>query len=109
MITRKNFYDKKIIDFFKKMVRHQTLHKKIKPNVNKLRAHHLIKKIIIGPYENCRHKYSPGKIKIQKTTTNGFKLNGYDGSGVYCLFLYWIEGISESEKKTLVDYIENKF
>lgn len=91
------------------MPKHQTLHKEIKPQVNKLKSHPLTKKIVIGPYENCRHHYKPGTIKIQSATNNGFKLNGYDGSGVYCLFLYFVKGVTNDEKKNVEEYIKNKW
>lgn len=82
------------------MARHQTLHKEIKLQVLKLRSHASVKRVAIGPYENCRHRYTPGTIQIQMETQSGFKLNGYDGSGVYCFYLY-LE--SEAER----DHVRN--
>jgi hypothetical protein len=70
------------------MPNHQTLHKEIKANFLKLYKHSKVKKIVIGPYENCRHRYSPGSIVWQKDTVNGFRLKGYDGSGIYRFYLY---------------------
>ena len=91
------------------MPRHQTLHKGIKKTIVKLRAHKLIKRVTIGPYENCRHKYSIGTIKIQRPTTSGLKLNGYDGSGVYVFYLYFVNAILELEKEEVKTYINDQF
>lgn len=85
------------------MPRHQTLHKEIKGNILKLRNHHQVKKVVIGPYENCRHRYSPGAIVWQRDITSGFKLNGYDGSGIYTFYLYLKEEVYRQEVK---DYLK---
>ncbi len=79
------------------MARHQTLFKEIKVNVKKIRKHPAIKKIIVGPYENCRHSYSPGTILIKAEISNGFKLFGYDGSGVVVLYAYLKDPASKDE------------
>lgn len=86
------------------MPRHQTLHKEIKANILKLRSYPLVKKVVIGPYENCRHRYTPGNILCQRDTENGFKLNGYDGSGVYCFYLYLN---NKDDRETVRDYLDN--
>ncbi|BBM89360.1 hypothetical protein COTS27_01059 [Spirochaetota bacterium] len=70
------------------MPRHQTLHKEIKSAIRLLRGHTAVKKVVIGRYENCRHRYPPGALKILRKTDTGFKLAGYDGSGVYDFFVY---------------------
>ena len=88
------------------MPRHQTLHKEVKPNVNKLRKHANVKKVVIGPYNNCRHKFKPGKIHIKQETSNGFKVFAYDGSGIFTLYVY-VEDINLRDE--VRNYIEKQF
>ena len=88
------------------MPRHQTLHKEVKPNVNKLRRHPYVKKVVIGPYNNCRYKFKPGKIIIKQVTSNGFKVFAYDGSGIFTLYVY-VDPVSASDD--VRSYIEKHF
>lgn len=70
------------------MSKHQTIHKELKHNFNKLKKHPDVKNVGLGRYDNCRHKYAPGTIRYQMDTTSGFKAKGYDGSGTIDLFIY---------------------
>ena len=70
------------------MSNHQTLHKGIKKPVKLLEKQEYVKKVVIGPYHNCRHKYSPGMILYKSDIKNGIKVFGYDGSGVFTLYVY---------------------
>ncbi len=87
------------------MPRHQTLFKEVKVGVKKILKQESVKKIIVGPYENCRHAYPPGTILIKQATTTGFKLAGYDGSGVVTLYLY----LKEEKNREKVELYLNKF
>lgn len=88
------------------MPKHQTLHKEVKINVNRLRAHKFIKRISIGPYENCRHKYRPGVLKFQRETSSGWKINGYDGSGIYTLYIYLEQPESIEQRNSIAMYMK---
>jgi hypothetical protein len=88
------------------MPRHQTLHKEVKHKVKKLRKHQNVKKVVIGPFNNCRHRYKPGKILIKQETDNGFKVFAYDGSGIFTLYVY-VEPITA--RNIVREYIEKQF
>ena len=69
-------------------MKHQTVGKDLKRVIEKIRNHSSVKKVVIGRYENCRHHYSPGSVKIQSDIENGFKMFGYDGSGQQEFYVY---------------------
>ena len=69
-------------------MRHQTIHKELKNPIRNMRKMNGVKKIIVGPYSNCRHKYTPGTLSFKNNTNNGFKMFGYDGSGVMTFYVY---------------------
>jgi len=46
-----------------------------------------VTKIILGFSESCRHKYSPGHVKIKIDVDGGIKINGYSGKGVTDIFI----------------------
>ncbi len=85
------------------MPRHQTIFKEVKVKIKLILKNSKIKKIVVGPYENCRHKYKPGTILVKGETANGFKLSGYDGSGVMRFYLY-LKDIADKEE--IKEYLE---
>jgi hypothetical protein len=77
---------------------HQSIHKELKKKIEKLRKK---AKVSVGPYSNCRHKFSPGAIIIKNDTSSGFKIFGYDGSGVMTFYVYTNE--SQEIKKYITE------
>ncbi len=89
------------------MAKHQTLRKEVKVGVKLLRGHDEVKKIIIGRYENCRHRYAPGAFKTMSKTKSGFKLKAFDGSGVHDLHVYLKTPLSAAARTLVEAYIKH--
>jgi len=85
-------------------LKHQTIHKELKHCIKQLRNHEYVKKVIVGRYENCRHKYPTGTLLVKGIIDNGLKIFGYDGSGVHNFYVY-VEPLSEIQ--TIKHYIDN--
>ena len=67
--------------------RHQTLSKNLRRSVDWLENRPGVKKVVLGLAEACRHRRSPGDLKVRRATDAGLHLNGYSGTGVIKLFL----------------------
>lgn len=67
--------------------RHTSLDKSLKATISWLETIPGVKKIVLGISESCRHKYSPGFIKVLRDVEGGFLINGYSGKGVTKIFI----------------------
>ena len=67
--------------------KHQSLSKNLKRSVGWLETRPGVRKIVLGLSEACRHKRTPGDLKVRRATDAGLHLNGYSGTGVVRLFL----------------------
>ncbi len=68
--------------------RHTSVCPACKRSLTRLKKHHIVKKIVLGASNNCRHKFSPGTVRIQLETDAGFKINIYGGNGITTGYLY---------------------
>jgi len=76
--------------------RHTSLDKHLKNNILWIERLSGVQKVILGISEACRHKYSPGHIRIKMDVDGGIKVNGYSGTGVIDIFIR-IDPISQRE------------
>ncbi len=67
--------------------KHQSMDKDLKRSVKWLETIPVVKKVVLGFSEACRHKYSPGCIRFKMNVNGGIKANGYSGKGVTDLFI----------------------
>lgn len=86
--------------------KHKTLAKELKQTVAWLESFDEIKKIILGISEACRHRYTPGTIRVQSEVLGGLVLNGYSGNGITKIYIQ----ISPPERITDVrEMIKKRF
>lgn len=69
--------------------------------LRRLEASDLVSKVILGASHNCRHKYSPGHLKLQRTENAGLKVNCYGGNGVTTMYVYCNPADREQVKQLL--------
>ena len=67
--------------------RHTSLSKGLKVSAAWLEAQPGVRKIVLGLSDACRHKRTPGSLKVQRATDAGLHLNGYSGNGVVRMFV----------------------
>jgi hypothetical protein len=67
--------------------KHTTVAKELKQTVVWLESLDEVKRVIIGISEACRHRYSPGSIRVKQVVLGGLSVNGYSGRGVTNLYL----------------------
>ncbi len=67
--------------------RHKSAGNDLDRSIRWLESLSVVKKVILGFAEGCRHKYPPGHIRLRGDVDGGFKANGYTGNGVIDLFI----------------------
>ena len=67
--------------------RHTSLSKNLRQSVGWLENRAGVRKVVLGLSEACRHKRTPGDLKVRRATDAGLHLNGYSGTGVVRMFL----------------------
>lgn len=81
--------------------RHKTLDKSLKSSIKFVKSLDGVKKIVLGFSESCRHRYSPGHIKIRSKVDGGIKVNAYSGKGVTDVFI-------RISPEDLIDFVISK-
>ncbi len=84
--------------------KHQTVETSLKPNMKWLENLEIVERVIIGLSEACRHKFTPGHIKVQGEVDGGLRLNTYSGRGVTKVFV----GVAPENKEALRKLIEER-
>ena len=72
--------------------RHTSVCQACKRTLKRLKSLSIVKKIVLGASNNCRHKFAPGSIRIQQETDAGFKINLYGSNGITTGYLYCDQG-----------------
>jgi hypothetical protein len=67
--------------------RHKSASNELDRSIRWLESLDIVKKVILGITESCRHKYTPGFIRPKGDVSGGFKANGYSGNGIVDLFI----------------------
>ncbi len=67
--------------------RHTSLDKHVKHSIAWLTSVPMVKKIVLGFSESCRHKYAPGYLRFKRNVSGGIKINAYSGNGVTDIFV----------------------
>jgi len=67
--------------------RHKSAGNDLDRSIRWLESQDIVKKVILGFTESCRHKYSPGHLRFKSDVSGGIKVNGYSGNGVVDLFI----------------------
>ena len=70
-----------------KIAKHKSLGKDLKRSVDWLQKFESVTKVVLGRVEACRHKYSPGHIRVQMDKAGGISSKGYSGNGVMDIFI----------------------
>lgn len=70
-----------------KRAKHKSLSSDLNKSIRWLESYQEVDKIVLGYTENCRHKFSPGYLKIQSCTEAGIKIKGFSGRGVVDIFV----------------------
>ena len=86
--------------------RHKSLGPILKRSVKWLESFESVKKVILGFTEACRHKYTPGHLKVLGDKPGGIKLKAYSGNGVVSIFVK-IEPIEDRDE--IKSKLEEKF
>ena len=81
--------------------RHKSVDAALDRRLRRLEGNPLIKKVILGATENARHAFTPGTLRVQYETPNGFKVNGYSGNGVVTIHVYCTESDKEEIRNLL--------
>lgn len=76
--------------------RHTTLDKHVKRSVAWIEGFPAVTKVVLGFSESCRHRYSPGHLRVKMNVRGGIKVNAYSGNGVTDMFIK-IDPISERD------------
>ena len=71
-----------------KLGQHQSLSKAARRRVQALEDSPLVTGIKIGRTDNCRHKFAPGTLKLQRAVDAGLKVNCYGDNGVTTIYVY---------------------
>ncbi|MBI3735737.1 hypothetical protein HY256_04400 [Candidatus Sumerlaeota bacterium] len=72
----------------KKRGLHPSFPKELKNRLNALEKRPDIKRVIMGPTESARHRYSPGHLRYAMDIPGGIKARGYTGGGVIEIYIY---------------------
>jgi hypothetical protein len=67
--------------------RHKSATNDLNRSIRWLESLSIVKKVILGFTESCRHKYAPGHLRYQMDVQGGMRVIGYSGNGVTDLFL----------------------
>lgn len=81
--------------------RHKSVDAALNRRLRRLEDNPLIKKVILGATNNARHAFSPGTLRVQYETPNGFKVNGYSGNGVVTIHVYCYDSDKEAVKELI--------
>lgn len=84
-----------------KQGKHKSMDNKVKLSVRWLERYDFVQKVILGASHNCRHKYSPGTVRITRKIDAGFKVNLYGGTGVTTAYIYTDHADREELQKAL--------
>ena len=83
--------------------RHKSVDAALDRRLRRLESNPLIKKVILGATSNARHAFTPGTLRVQFETPNGFKVNGYSGNGVVVIHIY----CADSDREKVKDLISS--
>ncbi len=73
---------------------YHTVAKDLKKVIKKIEKILYVTKVKITVSESCRHRFSPGKFKIQRIVESGIRAKGFTGYGVQYFYIY-IEPVSK--------------
>ena len=85
--------------------RHTSLAKEIRPAVAWMESLDEVERVVIGLTENCRHRFRPGTVRVQRVHDYGLDLNAYTGSGVTRLFV----GIAEPARAAFAARLAERY
>ena len=71
----------------KKRGKHTSLDPNIKRSVAWLESLKEVQRVIITRTESCRHKFSPGILRVRHDAPGGFRINGYGGNCISDIFI----------------------
>ena len=72
----------------KKVGKHQTIPRELKPHIEWLRSFSDVTKVVCGRIENCRTAFPAGYLTFNRDEPVGFKVRGYYGAGVMDFYVY---------------------
>ncbi len=70
-----------------------------------LESFDVVKKVILGRTENCRHSFRSGYLKVQHDLDGGFIIKAFSGNGVVDIFVR----CEEQHREYIKDLIRKRF
>jgi hypothetical protein len=67
---------------------HRTTDKVLERSLLWLESLSVVERVVIHRVENCRHKYSPGMLRVRRSSIGGLMLSGYMGRGIADIFVH---------------------
>jgi hypothetical protein len=77
--------------------KHQHLDQSIRRSIEWMESLPHVKRVIPCRIECCKHKYSPGNLRVMGDERNGFRVNAYTGFGVRDIFVI-LDSLENREK-----------
>lgn len=78
----------------------------LKKAVNELLKQDGVKKVVLGSYHPCKHRYPSGSLKHREDIRTGIRVNGYYGRGIQDIIVV----ISPIEKREdIKNYIKQEY
>lgn len=62
--------------------KHTSLHSSIRSEIFWLENLPIVRRVLLGPAESCRHKFKVGKLKYMGYKNSAVKFNLYTGKGI---------------------------
>jgi hypothetical protein len=85
--------------------RHTSVDSELRPAITWLEKLSAVKKVFLGRAESCRHRYSPGTLRVVGLTESGFRLKAYSGRGVQEIA---VAILPLSERERIIELIEER-
>ncbi len=70
-----------------KMGRHKSVDRNLRQSISWLKSLDGVSKVVLNRTDNCRHKFTPGHLRIQRIDDAGLHINAYGGNGVVVAFV----------------------
>lgn len=77
-----------------KFGKHTSTDKDIGRRVRHIQGLAGVKKVVLGPFANCRHRYGAGDLRLIKEGDGFMQLRAYAGEGLRDLYVYFTDQVA---------------